>query len=63
MKKQKSKVPDTVHILLKYILNITRFNEDIGEYVPNYKLLHVSFSKEEYEEILGFVQTVSAGEL
>jgi len=62
--KSKTKVPTIVHRLLKHVLDISEFGISFSDrYTPNYENFCIYFTKEEYNEILSFVQSVSAGDL
>ncbi|MDR2554131.1 MAG: hypothetical protein LBC64_01775 [Fibromonadaceae bacterium] len=60
-KAQKNKVPNVVHGVLKHVLGITDFDPDREEYVVNFMNFPFYINKGEYDQLLGFVQSVSAG--
>jgi len=62
-KVHKSKVPNVVHNLLKHLLGITEFDNDTEEYVIHIMNFPFCMNKGEYDQLLGFVQSVSAGEV
>jgi len=60
--KHSKKVPYSVCVLLRHILNIMEYIKETDKYVPNYLELSIVFDKSQYNEILEFTQANSAGE-
>ncbi|MDR2555273.1 MAG: hypothetical protein LBC64_07580 [Fibromonadaceae bacterium] len=60
MKKKNSKIPFSVYRLLKHFLTITEHIKAVNKYVPDNQSLNIAFDEWEYNEIIEFVNAISA---